>query len=109
MSIRRRLCMPRGALACVLAIVSTLALAQATSPTTPGRPLRAASAAAEKSPLTLAQAQTRAAATGQAVVADALTTETTQTTVNPDGTVTLTENVQPVRVWQNGAWVSLDA
>jgi hypothetical protein len=75
----------------------------------------AASAASKAShragagPLTETGAIARAKATGRAVVADALTTPTSLTTANPDGTVTLTESSQPVRVKSNGAWTALDA
>ena len=70
---------------------------------------RAAGKTAEAGPLTESQAIAKAKATGHAVVADAMTTPTSQTAANPNGSLTLTESTQPVRVKQNGAWVALDA
>ena len=60
-------------------------------------------------PMTAARASTQSRATGQPVVADAMTTPTSQTTANPDGTFTLTTSPTPVRARKNGTWVSLDA
>ncbi|HEY1919621.1 MAG TPA: LamG domain-containing protein [Streptosporangiaceae bacterium] len=58
--------------------------------------------------LTAALASARAKATGKPVVASQLTTATSQTTANPRGTFTVTESVQPVRAWRNGAWAALN-
>ncbi|HKS98920.1 MAG TPA: LamG-like jellyroll fold domain-containing protein [Rugosimonospora sp.] len=43
------------------------------------------------------------------MVADALTSQTAQTTANPDGSYTLRQAAEPVRVRRNGGWVNLDA
>jgi hypothetical protein len=58
--------------------------------------------------LTSALASARAKATGKPVVASRLTTATSQTTANPRGTFTVTESLQPVRTWHNGAWAALN-
>ncbi|MER6961450.1 LamG-like jellyroll fold domain-containing protein [Streptomyces sp. NPDC000618] len=53
-------------------------------------------------------AQAEAAASGEQVEALNLRTERSETLANPDGTFTLREYVQPVRVFKNGTWASLD-
>ena len=98
-----------AALAGVLAIPGT-ALASPTSPHTYSAPKKAA-------PLTgqarvdqeSASALKQAKATGKNVPVRSLTTSTSTTVADPRGTLTLTQNVEPVRVWQNGAWRGLDA
>jgi hypothetical protein len=50
-----------------------------------------------------------AAATGQRVLVDRLTTGTTEVFANPDGSFTAEMFVEPVRVRKAGAWVSVDA
>ena len=55
--------------------------------------------------IAMAQAQ----ASGQPVVVDALTTAYSQTTANPDGTLSQTSSVSPSRVRQGSAWVPVDA
>ncbi|WP_371499925.1 ricin-type beta-trefoil lectin domain protein [Kitasatospora sp. NBC_00374] len=40
---------------------------------------------------------------------DALTSETSQTVANPDGTFTLTTHIQPARVKKSGSWTAVDA
>ncbi|MFD8389878.1 LamG-like jellyroll fold domain-containing protein [Streptomyces sp. NPDC059680] len=62
---------------------------------TPGNPTQSA----------LLQAQ----ATGKAVPIDSLTSETSTTTANPDGSLTTTEYVQPVRVRKSDSWTPVDA
>ncbi|ROR44690.1 FG-GAP-like repeat-containing protein [Kitasatospora cineracea] len=83
-----------------------------------GVPAFAAPAAAPKSAptptgpgkgATEREASAQAKRTGKPVVADALTTETAQTTANPDGTLTLTQSAVPVRAFRDGAWRGLDA
>ncbi|WP_123555350.1 LamG domain-containing protein [Kitasatospora cineracea] len=59
--------------------------------------------------MTEREASAQAKRTGKPVVADALTTETAQTTANPDGTLTLTQSAVPVRTFRDGAWRGLDA
>lgn len=39
---------------------------------------------------------------------DALTSEESQTTANPDGSFTWTTNLEPVRTKRNGSWISVD-
>jgi hypothetical protein len=53
-------------------------------------------------------AQAEAAAAGKQVEALNLRTERSETLANPDGTFTLREYVQPVRVFKSGKWASLD-
>ncbi|MFE0461670.1 ricin-type beta-trefoil lectin domain protein [Kitasatospora sp. NPDC058965] len=55
------------------------------------------------------QAQAEAKKTGKPVTVDALTTETSLTVANPDGSFTTTTNVQAARVKKGGAWVATDA
>lgn len=59
--------------------------------------------------LTSAQAMARARTTGRRVIVSSLTTPTTQTTANPNGTYILTETLVPTRTRQHGRWVALDA
>ena len=54
-------------------------------------------------------ARTKAKATGKPVVVDALTSETSQTVVNPDGRLTTSTNFQPVRTKRGNGWANLDA
>ena len=56
----------------------------------------------------MAAASTQAAKTRKAVVVDGLTTETQQIQAQPNGRFLLTENTQPVRTQQRGAWVPVD-
>ncbi|WP_149038360.1 RICIN domain-containing protein [Kitasatospora sp. MBT63] len=70
-------------------------------------------AAGDKPVLTATQqavvdAQAKAKSTGQTVVVDALTTETSKTLVNPDGTLSTTDNAAPVRTKRDGNWAELD-
>lgn len=53
-------------------------------------------------------AQQQAEQSGQPVVVDALTTMTTETIAQPDGTFTLTSYTSPIRVRKNGAWTAVD-
>lgn len=53
-------------------------------------------------------AQAEAAKAGKQVEVVNLRTERSETLANPDGTFTLREYVQPVRVLRNGTWASLD-
>ncbi|MEZ0090136.1 LamG domain-containing protein [Streptacidiphilus sp. EB129] len=55
------------------------------------------------------QAVASARTTGKPVVASALTTQTSLTTANPNGTLTLSQSAVPSRVFQHGAWSNLDA
>ncbi|MBB4944793.1 hypothetical protein F4556_000328 [Kitasatospora gansuensis] len=53
-------------------------------------------------------AQAKAKSTGAAVTVDALTTQTSLTTANPNGTLSTTQHVQPVRTKKAERWVDLD-
>ncbi|MFD0350446.1 hypothetical protein ACFQ0M_39340 [Kitasatospora aburaviensis] len=57
----------------------------------------------------LAAAKAEAARTGGPVTVDSLTTETTQTVANADGTFTVTSHLQPARVRKDGHWKDVDA
>ncbi|GAA2835761.1 hypothetical protein GCM10010441_70240 [Kitasatospora paracochleata] len=79
---------------------------------TPGNPAGtppAKTAARTAEQQALVDARARAKATGQPVVIDALTTETSITTVKPDGSLTTTTNSEPVRTKRGKAWTQLDA
>ncbi|MFD7730989.1 LamG-like jellyroll fold domain-containing protein [Kitasatospora phosalacinea] len=54
-------------------------------------------------------ARAKARQSGKPVTVEELTTETSLTVANPDGTLTRTDNVRPVRVKKDGAWVAVDA
>ncbi|GAB2705221.1 hypothetical protein GCM10010442_24980 [Kitasatospora kifunensis] len=47
--------------------------------------------------------------TGKPVTVDALTTQTSLTVANPDGSLTVTSSAQPIRVQKNGVWTPVDA
>src|SRR5688572_3011265 len=49
-----------------------------------------------------------AAQSGESVVVESATTETDEVRANPDGTMTLTQHVQPVRVRRGDGWVPVD-
>ncbi|WP_370069509.1 ricin-type beta-trefoil lectin domain protein [Streptacidiphilus sp. MAP5-3] len=59
------------------------------------------------SPVATALAQ--ASSTGQPVVVASATTQTEQLTANPDGTLSFTDSLLPVRVQQYGAWTPVNA
>jgi hypothetical protein len=61
------------------------------------------------STLTVDQASAQARATGEPVTATAATTATDTTVANPDGTVTFTRTMAPVRKRTGATWVDLDA
>jgi hypothetical protein len=90
-----------GALALAVAMAAPAATA-AHAATTSTSPTSASSF------LTDDQAMAQAVSTGKSVVAGADTTPTSTVTANPDGTLTLTQNVAPVRAWSGGQWVGLD-
>jgi Concanavalin A-like lectin/glucanases superfamily len=58
--------------------------------------------------LSAAQASARAQAAGRPVVASALTTPTSQTTARPGGLFTVTQTLEPVRAFRDGAWRALN-
>jgi len=91
---------------------SLLSVAPTSWADSPGDPLAAGNAmhAADQPPTTLEdQAFAQAAASGQPVTIDALTTVFSTTQANPDGTMTQTQSPTPQRVLQNGSWVPLNA
>ncbi|MFD5563543.1 LamG-like jellyroll fold domain-containing protein [Kitasatospora griseola] len=53
-------------------------------------------------------ARTQAKSTGQSVVVEPLTTESSRTVANPNGTLTTTDNSIAVRTKQSGKWADLD-
>ncbi|MER6401197.1 LamG-like jellyroll fold domain-containing protein [Kitasatospora sp. NPDC001603] len=57
----------------------------------------------------LAAAKAEAARTGRPVTVDSLTTETSRTVANADGTFTATTHLQPARVREDGHWRDVDA
>ncbi|MFD5753693.1 hypothetical protein ACFWIZ_00065 [Streptomyces sp. NPDC127044] len=57
----------------------------------------------------LTSAAKQAAASGEPVRVNALTTETATTTANPSGTLTYDSSLLPVRVRRAGRWVAVDA
>src|SRR2546423_2358096 len=113
-SLRRRL--PRPWLASVLAIVlsaatATIAIATVTAPirasaAPPAAPPQAPTAAG---PLSIDQALIQAKAAGQPVEATAATTVTDTVTANPNGSLTRSRTLLPVRKLVNGVWTALDA
>ncbi|MGW4897420.1 ricin-type beta-trefoil lectin domain protein [Kitasatospora sp. NPDC004240] len=54
------------------------------------------------------EAVARAKKTGQPVVVEALTTETSRTVATPAGRLSTTDSAQPVRARRDGAWADLD-
>lgn len=71
----------------------------------PGRSIRLV---ADSAPLSASQAQSQAISTGDPVVASAMTTPTSTTTADPDGSFSYTESVEPTQAFTGGAWQSLD-
>ncbi|WP_031065925.1 RICIN domain-containing protein [Streptomyces sp. NRRL WC-3742] len=51
----------------------------------------------------------KAKSTGGSVVVDAMTTEVSRTTAEPNGRLTTTDSAQPVRAKQGGGWADIDA
>ncbi|MFE9429024.1 beta strand repeat-containing protein [Kitasatospora sp. NPDC006697] len=100
-------------LAVVLASVLASATLTGTQPAAaaPGTATKAAAAppATATGLVSPQQAAAQARATGHPVPATTLTTETSQTVVNPDGTLTLTQSAVPTRMFRKGAWTDLDA
>jgi hypothetical protein len=114
---RRRRSLARGAVVTVTAgavLTAGLVGVPANGPTTPKEAVAATSAsesgetAGDGKALSEEAAQTEAAASGKQVEAVNLRTERSETLANPDGTFTLREYVQPVRVFKNGTWAALD-
>jgi hypothetical protein len=95
----------------VAALMATLlpAAGHATAPPAPPSAVSASSVtdSSVADPRTTAAA--RAHATGVPVTVDALTTQYSTTTANPDGSFTATVNVTAQRVQRNGTWTPVDA
>ncbi|MGW4896309.1 LamG-like jellyroll fold domain-containing protein [Kitasatospora sp. NPDC004240] len=68
---------------------------------------RPAAPAAQATPMKAAS--DRAKKDGKPVAVEELTSETSQTVANADGTFTLTSHVRPARVKRNGGWAGVDA
>jgi hypothetical protein len=94
------------ALAAVAALVVTLAGPVMADDTAPGGNGAATGDAPDGS---TQAAQQQAQETGQPVVVDDLTTQTSQTVALPDGSFALTTDAQPVRVHKDGRWQAVDA
>lgn len=85
------------------AFAVTRPLVQATAPAASPRATQPAKLDAELDALDSARA------TGKPVAVSSLTTELSQTVANPNGTLTATDYVLPVRVRQKGAWQPVSA
>ena len=70
---------------------------------------KSAAANTAASSLTPTQALARAKASGKPVPIDAATTPTQVLTANPNGTLSLTQSIEPVRARVHGTWQNLDA
>ncbi|MER8185267.1 ricin-type beta-trefoil lectin domain protein [Kitasatospora sp. NPDC094015] len=88
-------------------LAASLALAGLLMAAAPATEAAGAPAAAPVGPMSAAR--TAAAASGKPVTVEELTTETSQTVANADGTFSLTTHILPTRVKRNGAWTSVDA
>ena len=102
----------RTAAILIAALATTLGLA-AGSPAAAATLSRPEGAAVQTTttttgPLDLAHAAAAAQSSGTPVVADALTTQTSLTTANVDGSFTRTDSATPVRKLESGTWVDLD-
>jgi hypothetical protein len=103
--IRAACLLATGSLLCGLAAAPP-ALAAASHPATAMNPQ---TGAASRTYQTERQAVAQARRTGKPVPVTALTTPTSMTTANPDGTLAVTESGGPVRTRVNGTWRDLDA
>jgi hypothetical protein len=93
-----------------LAVIAVLFTGLMTAPAAAGATVPPAGGAAvgAAGKLSATAASARAEATGKAVVATALTTPTSQTTANADGSFTLSQSVAPTRLERDEVWVGLD-
>ncbi|GAA3014454.1 VCBS repeat-containing protein [Actinokineospora diospyrosa] len=85
----------------LLTTVLTSPIALASTERTPAR--------ATEEAVGIASALSRAQSSGQPVVATAATDSVSQTIANPNGTLTKTTSLRPVRTKRDGKWVNLDA
>lgn len=60
-------------------------------------------------PLSMQEAQSQAESIGQPVTATAISSATSTTVANPDGSFTSTESAEPVQAYANGTWQPLNA
>ena len=95
-----------GAVTVALVSAIVLTAVPATAVTLPAD--RVATAPTQGPQVTLSAATARAAATGDPVVVDALTTPTSLTKAMPDGSMQLEQSSVPVRVQQGGSWVPVN-
>ncbi|SER77545.1 Concanavalin A-like lectin/glucanases superfamily protein [Streptomyces sp. yr375] len=112
-ALKRRRSLARGAVVTVTAgavLTAGLVGVPASGPMTTKEAVAATSSEASGDGKALSEeaAQTEATASGKQVEAVNLRTERSETLANPDGTFTLREYVQPVRVFKNGTWAALD-
>jgi hypothetical protein len=109
---RRRLTAVLAAAAMASAGLTAIAM-PAQASTAAAKPASSASPGSTAAPasglLSAAEAAAKAKATGDPVVASALTTAYEQITANPKGGYTLSESDAPARAWKNGAWAPLDS
>lgn len=98
-----------AAVACILGIMSAApSPARATTGLTVGR-TAAAPAPAPAPPSNDEVSALRAAqSTGQPVPVESARSETSDLVANPDGTLTLTEHTEPIRVRRSGRWIPVD-
>ncbi|WP_194909667.1 LamG-like jellyroll fold domain-containing protein [Catenulispora rubra] len=59
-------------------------------------------------PAKLSAAKAQAGQTGKPVAVDALTSQTSTTMANPDGSFTTSTTTVPTRIMRNGAWIPVD-
>lgn len=90
------------------ALAATFLVALPPGSATADSGIPASAPAAAHHALSADEAAAKAQSTGRPVVASALTTAISQTTANPDGTLTLAESAAPTRVLKNGAWTAID-
>jgi Laminin G domain len=109
MPTRRFLTRWAGILPVALGAAVLPASAAAATAHSPAASQPATTRSSPRMPSGVAQAIARAKATGRPVAVQSLTTQTSQTTAEPDGRLEFTEYLEPVRTWQAGKWVSLDA
>jgi ricin-type beta-trefoil lectin protein/concanavalin A-like lectin/glucanase superfamily protein/fibronectin type III domain protein len=106
----------RSLRACAVVAAGALAVAAAAGPPAAAATVSAQARSgglhagpAHRGPLSTGQALARAAATGRAVAVSGATTPTDTLRANPDGTLTLTRSLVPVRTFAGGRWQPLDA
>jgi hypothetical protein len=58
--------------------------------------------------LPASRALTEARRTGHRAMVTAMTTPTSTTSANPDGTLTVSQSLRPVRAWHDGRWAALN-